>query len=103
VKCENGNGCFQPKVCPWAQTCAWATDAKAGERREPTRSLRIVYRNWRGETSDRNILPVEGGVRFGTSEWHKTPQWLMAAHDLDKGGVVREFAVVDIQSIEPGV
>lgn len=42
----------------------------------------IDYTNWRGERSIRRVLPVT--FKFGANEWHKDPQWLMLAYDLDK-------------------
>ena len=54
--------------------------------------LRITYRNWRGEVSERNIVPQS--VWFGATEWHPEPQWLLSALDLDKGAV-RDFALAD--------
>lgn len=54
--------------------------------------LRITYRNWRGEVSERNIVPQS--VWFGATEWHPEPQWLLSALDTDKG-VARDFALAD--------
>jgi predicted DNA-binding transcriptional regulator YafY len=55
--------------------------------------LVFTYTNHRGETAVRRVYPV--GVRFGTTEWHKTPQWLLNAFCLDKGEM-REFAMASI-------
>ena len=41
----------------------------------------VRYTNWRGETSERRLLL--GDVRFGTTEWHPKPTWLINAFDLD--------------------
>lgn len=54
--------------------------------------FRFSYTNYRGETSDRQVVPIR--VRFGASEWH-TEQWLMYAFDLDKWAY-REFAMGDM-------
>lgn len=54
--------------------------------------LRITYRNWRGEVSERNIVPQS--VWFGATEWHPEPQWLLSALDTDKGAA-RDFALAD--------
>lgn len=54
------------------------------------------YTNWRGERMRRKVIPRE--VRFGISEWHKDPQWLMLAYDFDKRGE-REFAMRDMQPV----
>ena len=50
------------------------------------------YKNWRGETAQRRVVPT--GFRFGSSEWHPEPQWLLVAFDLDRGQG-REFALKD--------
>lgn len=55
--------------------------------------LVFQYRNYRGEVSKRRVVPLR--FRFGSSEYHKTAQWLMVAHDIDKGAE-REFAMNDI-------
>lgn len=44
-------------------------------------TINVSYTNWRGETSVRRVLL--GHVRFGTSEWHKEPTWLINVFDLD--------------------
>lgn len=54
------------------------------------------YRNYRGEEGYRRVRPIS--LRFGTSEWHKEPQWLMLADDLENSKQ-REFAMRDIQSV----
>jgi predicted DNA-binding transcriptional regulator YafY len=46
------------------------------------------YTNWQGETSDRRVIPRK--LRFGTSQWHKTPGWLLLAFDFDRMAF-REF------------
>lgn len=58
------------------------------------KSIRINYTNWRGETSERTIVPIE--VWFGTTEWHPEEQWFLRAHDVDKDAV-RDFALRDIK------
>lgn len=54
--------------------------------------LKITYTNYRGETSERTIAPRS--IRFGSTEWHPEPQWLLLAFDTDKGAD-REFAIKD--------
>jgi hypothetical protein len=56
-------------------------------------SLIVVYRNYRGEVDEREIVPMS--VRYGSTEWHPTPQWLMLAWDVKKGAL-REFAMDDM-------
>ena len=57
--------------------------------------LVIWYRNYRGELSERRIVPKS--IRFGATEWHPEPQWLLLAHDLDKQAD-REFALKDFRA-----
>lgn len=53
----------------------------------------IVYRNHRGEVSERKILPRS--LRFGVSLWHPEPQWFLEADDVNKAAD-RTFALKDI-------
>ena len=71
---------------------------KARERSDE-RKIRIKYTNYRGETSERTIIPHERELRFGANQWHTTPQWLLPAFDVDKKED-REFALKDIQYIQ---
>jgi hypothetical protein len=66
--------------------------------REPpvsTTPVRILYVNWRGETSVRRIVP--GPTWFGSTEWHPEPQWLMTADEPDTGKR-RDFALAGIKA-----
>lgn len=54
----------------------------------------IDYTNWRGERRKRVVFPV--GIYFGWNEWHKTPQWLLIALDLENNAARREFATANI-------
>lgn len=56
----------------------------------------INYTNWEGATSDRFIEPLY--IWFGATEYHKTPQFLLNAIDLEKNAE-RNFAMHDIHSI----
>jgi hypothetical protein len=58
--------------------------------------LPIRYRNWRGETADRKILPIR--VWFGATDWHPEPQWFLRAVDVDRG-VERDFALADMHDL----
>jgi hypothetical protein len=48
------------------------------------------YLNWRGEMRWRRVLPH--AWRVGETEWHKGPQWLMSATDLEDCKI-KEFAM----------
>lgn len=56
-------------------------------------AVTILYRNWRGEVSRRRILPRF--IRYGATEWHPEPQYVLEAFDLDKGAD-RSFALADV-------
>jgi predicted DNA-binding transcriptional regulator YafY len=58
----------------------------------------IDYTNWKGERSNRTILPTR--MYWGSNEWHKEDQWLLEAHDIEKGAL-RNFALKDIHSWTP--
>ena len=60
---------------------------------EENKSVRILYTNYRGETTLRTIVPDK--IHFGKTEWHPEPQWLLEAHDVEKGAN-RSFAMKDI-------
>ncbi len=53
----------------------------------------ILYRNYRGETSVRRIIPRQ--IRFASTEWHPEEQWLLDAYDLDRQAD-RSFALRDV-------
>ena len=67
--------------------------AVLSEHQLSAREMRIRYRNWRGETNIRRILPDH--IWFGATEWHPEHQWLLDALDVEKG-VNRTFAIRDI-------
>lgn len=56
--------------------------------------MRIIYTNYRGETSVRNLRVYN--LFWGTNEWHKEPQWIVEALDVDKQ-VSRSFALKDMR------
>lgn len=58
------------------------------------KEIKILYTNYRGETSERNIIPKE--IIFSATEWHPEEQWLLVADDLDKKAE-RSFAMKDIK------
>ena len=60
----------------------------------PNRELVFMYKNWRGETSQRRIVPEK--IWFGETEWHPGQQWFLRGLDAEKREV-RDFALSDIQ------
>lgn len=61
----------------------------------PETTVRILYKNYKGEIGVRRIIPRK--IVFASNEWHPVPQWLLEAHDLDKG-VERTFALCDVRA-----
>jgi hypothetical protein len=63
----------------------------------------IDYTNWRGERRKRRIVPHD--IRFDSTDWHKEPQWLVRAADVElhRQGkpAMRDFALKDIHSWRP--
>lgn len=57
--------------------------------------VKILYTNYRGETSIRTIIPKQ--LTFGSNEYHKEEQYLLIAHDADKNAE-RTFAMKDIKA-----
>lgn len=62
---------------------------------EQDKIVTILYTNWKGKTSLRQIIPVE--VKWESSEWHPELQWILSAWDVEKGDY-RSFAMKDIRS-----
>lgn len=58
------------------------------------KAMWVSYTNYRGETGTRRISPRS--LRFGASEFHPEPQWLLTALDLERD-VEREFALKDMK------
>jgi predicted DNA-binding transcriptional regulator YafY len=59
------------------------------------KQVKILYTNYRGETSLRIIQPIK--IWYGVTNWHTEPQWLLEAVDLEKKAN-RSFAMKDIRS-----
>jgi len=60
----------------------------------------IDYTNWRGERRSRVIHPLR--IEFGSNEWHREPQWLLHAHDMEDPAIpIKTFALAGIHSITP--
>lgn len=66
---------------------------KIGESLENA-AITVLYKNWRGETAERKIIPLE--VLFDKTEYHPEKQWLLRVYDLDKNDC-RDYALRDIQ------
>ena len=56
--------------------------------------VKILYTNWKGVTSYRNIVPKS--FEFKSTEWHPEEQWILNAFDVDKQAD-RAFALKDIK------
>ncbi|MBU0760388.1 MAG: WYL domain-containing protein [Nanoarchaeota archaeon] len=56
--------------------------------------ISVRYKNHRGETSERKIIPLE--ISLGNNEYHKETQWLLQVWDLDKEDY-RTYALKDIK------
>lgn len=55
----------------------------------------FTYTNHRGIKSIRSVQVLN--LRFGSTKWHKKPQWLLVACDLDRGEI-REFSMSEIEN-----
>jgi predicted DNA-binding transcriptional regulator YafY len=53
----------------------------------------ILYKNYKGRTTYRNILPIE--LWYGTTKYHREPGWLLTANDLDEAEL-RDFSMEGI-------
>src|SRR5207244_646103 len=60
---------------------------------QPTGTIRVLYRNHRGETRVRTILPR--GIWFGGTTYHEGSQWFLTAFDAE-GETSRHFALSGI-------
>ena len=58
--------------------------------------LTVSYTNYRGETADRTIKPMS--IYYGSTEWHKEPQWLVNVWDVEKQAA-RTFALKDMKPV----
>jgi predicted DNA-binding transcriptional regulator YafY len=61
------------------------------------REIQFRYRNYAGVEGPRIARPIS--LRYGTSEWHREPQWLMLAYDVHKEEN-REFALKDMKEVQ---
>lgn len=63
-----------------------------------SRAVSFEYTNWRGERRVREVIP--DSVWFGSNEWHKEPQWLLKAFDVEDGKE-KSFSLKDIRNWQP--
>lgn len=63
------------------------------------KELTFLYRNWRGETALRIVVPK--GLVFGSTSYHPKEQWFLVAFDVEKQQE-RQFALADILTMEDG-
>jgi len=77
-------------------TGAHVSHEEVRELLQHEQAVRIVYTNYKGETSERTIIPRR--MWLGETQWHPGTQWLLDAFDLDKQAD-RSFAVRDIHRI----
>jgi len=63
------------------------------------KSIRFFYINHRFVPAIRWATPIS--IRWGVTEWHTAPQWLMLAFDHEKRAT-REFALTDCDFNETG-
>lgn len=64
-----------------------------GNRRVEDIAIEVIYKNYKGETGLRKIIPL--GMYYGHNEYHKEDQWLLKVWDLDKWAY-RDYALKDI-------
>lgn len=60
--------------------------------------VNIDYTNYRGERGIRTIVPER--IWFGSTDYHKSSQWLLDAYDVEKDAS-RTFAMQDIHAWLP--
>jgi len=67
---------------------------------ENKKTVKIIYTNYKGETAERTIIPIE--LWFGSTEYHPEEQWLLKAFDVEKKAE-RNFAVKDVKGWKTAV
>lgn len=68
---------------------------------QPCEPITFVYKNHRGETAQRTVVPK--AIWFGSTQWHPKKKWFLSALDTEKSAH-RDFALADIDfraQIEP--
>lgn len=82
----------------WWRSYDWGEDevvealTRYSAERDRVRSISVVYRNHRGDVANRRIRPFR--VRYGETQWHPRPQWLLECWDVEKNAA-RTFALKD--------
>lgn len=60
------------------------------------KQITVRYKNYRGEVAVRTIIPIEGSLFWGQTEYHPHDQWLLKVWDVEKNAE-RIYALCDIQ------
>jgi hypothetical protein len=66
------------------------------EAQDSAKQITVSYKNYRGEVATRTIIPLEGGIYWGKTEYHPHDQWLLKVWDVEKNAE-RIYALQDIQ------
>lgn len=72
-----------------SKTKTWPEGVEPTER---TAMILVSYKNWRGAKRERHVKPI--AVVYGSTKWHKEPQWLLRAVDPEDG-TKKSFALKD--------
>jgi predicted DNA-binding transcriptional regulator YafY len=72
------------------------SEINSAEARHSIAEVRFDYINHEGRKGQRRALIRN--IRWGTSDWYATPQWLLLCWDLDKQDM-REFALANMSNI----
>jgi N-acetylglutamate synthase-like GNAT family acetyltransferase len=64
------------------------------EKAEETKTVTILYTNYKGVTRKRKIIPIS--MEFKSTQWHEEKQWILEALDIEKKEM-RSFAIKDIK------
>jgi hypothetical protein len=62
----------------------------------PGRVIEFDYTNWQGKKGRRKVKVLV--LLYGQNSFHKGPQFLLSAYDLDKSAL-RMFAVKDMSNV----
>lgn len=65
---------------------------------KPGIAIGFAYTNHKGKKGFRRARPYIDRIYFGTSEWHREPQWIMPAYDFWKKED-RDFAMKDMSEV----